>query len=334
MRALRFLGDKKITIDIEPDPVPGPGEVVIKTAASVICGSEMGCYRGSDGMNPGNPGHEAAGIVVKCGPGVTAPMVGQRVGVSAVGGCGDPKCAVCRAGKYTWCTRFSFHSGMHAEQFIAAADACHVLPDDVDWATGVLITGDGFGVPYHTSKKFIDKNAENVAIFGAGPIGLGSVIMQSSLGRRVFVVDISPERLDYAMKLGAAAVFNPKDTDAVAGIRELTGGLGADVCIEAAGRPETAKNCFAAVRTGGQVIFDGEQGEVPLNISEDFIRRDITATGSWFYHFCEYDDMLEKVREGFPIRKLITHEFPFTSAQEAYDLFAAGKTGKVLLTYD
>ena len=92
---------------------------------------------------------------------------------------------------------------MHAQKFVVAACACHVLPDDVPWEVGVLISGDGLGVPYHSSTRMPQTGVDSVAVFGLGPVGLGSVLLQTYLGRRVVGVDVSQYRLDYAMKLGA-----------------------------------------------------------------------------------------------------------------------------------
>jgi propanol-preferring alcohol dehydrogenase len=206
------------------------------------------------------------------------------------------------------------------------------LPADVDWEAGVLLAGDGLGVPYHTSTKIADPAIETIAVFGAGPIGLGHTLLQTFLDRRVIAIDLSPTRLDLAQELGAAHTVNGRDVDPVTQIRALTGGNGADVCIEAAGRPETLKLCFAAVRTGGTVVMNGEQGGVELSPSQDFIRRDITALGSWFYHFGEFPQMLALYRQGLPITKLITHRFPLADGNTAFQEFAAGRTGKVLLT--
>ena len=121
--------------------------------------------------------------------------------------------------------------------------------------------------------------------------------------------------------------------DPVDRVRELCGGGGADVCIEAAGRPETAMACFNAVRTAGTVVFNGEQGDLPLSPSDQFIRRDITAVGSWFYHFGEIDQLLDLYRNGFPVTDLISHRFPFTEAPTAFETFASGRSAKVLLDY-
>lgn len=329
MRSIHLLGNRKLEIIEVPEPVPGPGEVIVKTQASVLCGSELHAFRGN-GMAKGNSGHEGAGIVVALGEGVTHLKCGQRVGVSAISGCG--KCDYCAKGQYTWCKKFKFYGSMHSEFFKAAAIACNVLPDDIGWDVGVLITGDGMGVPCHTATK-IKPEDKVIAVFGAGPIGLGNIIWQSALGREIIAVDFSDYRLEKALASGAKHAINPKNTDPIAAIRDLTNGLGADVCIEAVGRPETVGNCFDAVRTGGQVIFNGEQGEVPLSISNRFIRRDITATGSWFFHFSEFGKMLEEYRKGLPVASLISHKFPFDQAEQAFNLFADGLTAKVMLEY-
>ena len=330
MRSLKYEGQGKISIVEAPDPTPGVGEVVIKTVYSAICGSELHTYRG-EGSPQGNSGHEAVGIVAQLGEGVTNLVVGQRVGVSCIAGCGA--CPYCLKGQYTWCRQYRFYGSMHAEKFIASANACHSLPDDIAWEAGVLLTGDGIGVPYHTSKKIASPDIQTVAILGVGPIGLGNVLMQSYLGRRVIAVDLSETRINIAKDLGADSAVNASQENTVERILALTGGTGADVCIEAAGEPETALECFAAVRTAGTVVFNGEQKALPISPSDHFIRRDITAVGSWFYHFSEFAGMLNLYRNGLQIENLITDKFAFTDAAAAYTKFAAREAGKVLLAY-
>jgi len=330
MKTVRLEGNGAVGIVEAADPVPGPGEVAVETAVSAICGSEMHAYRGA-GMAAGNIGHEAVGTVVALGEGVTGLRPGQRVGASAVAGCGH--CFYCEQGQYTWCPNHKFYGSMHAERFLAAAHACYPLPGDVSWEAGVLLTGDGLGVPYHTSRKIASPQVETVAVFGVGPIGLGNVLLQSYLGRRTIAVDLAPERLRLAERLGAGEVVDGCAGNAAEQVRALTGGLGADVCIEAAGSPATALACFAAVRTAGTVVFNGEQGEVPLSPSAHFIRRDITAVGSWFYHFSEIEAMIELYRGGLSILDLISHRFPYSQAEQAYDLFASRQSAKVVLDW-
>ena len=330
MRVVKQMGQSQAVVVERERPRPKLGEVVVKTVVSALCGSEMSGYRKA-GYATGNMGHEAAGIVVELGEGVASLSVGQRVGVSAIAGCGS--CAYCLKGQYTWCSNYRFYDNMHAEYFSIAALACHALPDDAPWGVGVLITGDGLGVPYHTSTKINRAYIQHIAVFGLGPIGLGNVLLQTYLGRQVIGIDRSLERLELARQLGAVATIAVEDnTDVPARVRELTGERGADVCIEAAGIPITAKQCFAAVRTAGTVVFNGEQPAVELSPSDDFIRRDITAVGSWFYHFSEHAAMLELFRNGLPVDSLITHRFPLEQVGEAFRAME-GKSGKVLLEY-
>lgn len=331
MRIVSLLGNSRLTVAEAPNPTPGPGEVVVQTAVSALCGSELKGYRSTESKS-GNNGHEAAGTVIALGSGVTSLAIGQRVGLSAIVGCGN--CDQCAAGRYTWCADHRFIGNMHAEQICIPAHGCHPLPDDVPWEAGVLLSGDGLGVPYHTSTRLTDPHIETVAIFGMGPIGLGNLLMQRYLGRQVLAVDISPTRLELAEELGAAHAIDAASSDPVARIRELTGGRGPDVCLEAIGKPETLKQCFAAVATGGVVVMNGEQPAVELSPSADFIRRDITAFGSWYYHFGEFRQMLALYRQGLAVEKLITHHFPLAEADTAFQEFAARRTGKVLLRYE
>jgi threonine dehydrogenase-like Zn-dependent dehydrogenase len=302
---------------------------VVKTAVSAICGSELHSYRGA--AQNGNGGHEAVGTIVALGEGVDWLKIGQRVGVSAISGCG--KCAFCLKGQYTYCPKVKFYGNMHAERFLASAIACHPLPDDVSWEAGVLLSGDGLGVPFHTSLKIASPEIKTVAVVGVGPIGLGNVLMQAHLGRRVIAVDLSPYRLELAKRLGASDTVNAKEEDTTSKLRVLTSGVGPDVCIEATGHPESAMACFNAVRTAGMVVFNGEQGPLPISPSDQFIRRDITAVGSWFYHFSEFPQMLNLYRNGLRLLDLISHSFSFKDVDAAYKQFSSRQSGKVLLNY-
>ncbi|MFC1463139.1 zinc-binding dehydrogenase, partial [Verrucomicrobiota bacterium] len=312
-------------------PVPGPGEVIVETILSAICGSELHGYRG-DGMREGNSGHEGMGRVAAVGEGVEELSVGDRVGASAVFGCGKPDCEYCNRGESTWCPSFSTLGSMHAQFFRTSARACMRIPDDIPDRAAVLLAGDGFGVPYHTAGKMSETDVRTVAIIGMGPIGLGNAMLQAFLGRTVIAVDISPYRLEYARKLGATHLVNAADADTVEAVRALTDG-GADVCVEAAGRPETLRQCFAAARTAGRVVINGEQPAVEISPSNDFVRRDITAVGSWFFQLCEFDGMVDLYRKGLDVTQMVSHVFSYRQASEAFRLFAAGEAAKVLLDW-
>jgi propanol-preferring alcohol dehydrogenase len=164
-------------------------------------------------------------------------------------------------------------------------------------------------------------------------VGLGNVLLYSFLGCRVIAVDLSPTRRTLAQAMGATDAVDGAG-DVATEIRQLTGGRGAEICLECAGRPETAALALQAVATAGRVMFLGEQPRIEISPSRDLIRRDITVMGSWFYHFGEHPEMLRLYRSGLPVERLISHRFPRSKAAEAYRLFAAGETGKVILLPD
>ena len=125
MKILEMTGDATSRVIEADPPQPNPGEVIVETARSALCGSEMKTYRGK-GLAGGNSGHEAVGTVVELGEGVTNLQIGGRIGVSAVVGCGD--CLECEAGRYTWCKSTTSRSRMHAESFAIHARCCSILP--------------------------------------------------------------------------------------------------------------------------------------------------------------------------------------------------------------
>ena len=328
MKILEYTGNATSRVIEAAAPTPEPHEVLVETARSAICGSELKAYR-RGGIAGSNGGHEAVGTVVAVGDTVRKVEPGQRVGVSAVAGCGN--CPECARGRFTWCKSHKSYSRMHAQQFVISSVSCHPLPDDLPWDEATLLTGDGMGVPWHSAKKIDRADIQTILVMGCGPIGLGNVLLQAHLGRRVIAVDIVDYRLRLAAQLGADSVLNADDR-LIDRIMELTDGEGVDVAIDCAGQRASVANSFLAVRKGGTVVFNGESSEEMLAPSRDFIRRELWAVGCWYYHFGEIDEMFALWRKGLDVSALITHRFPLSDAPEAFDLFDRGLTGKVLLT--
>jgi propanol-preferring alcohol dehydrogenase len=303
--------------------------VVVRLRASGLCGSELHGYRGAAAMeDPPNGGHEPAGEVVDASRS-RRWRVGDRVGIHAVWGCGQ--CGWCVQGIYTFCDARTVIGGAHAELAAAPDHVLVALPEDVDFAAGTLLAGDGLGVPYHTSRRLDTRGGDTVAVVGCGPIGLGNILLQSFLGARVVGLDIVPGRREWAAEMGASDTIDAGE-DAVGALRDLTSGRMADAVVEATGRPEGLALALRLVGKGGTVACCGENREVTLNVGRDLIRRDTTLFGGWFYHFREYPEMLELRRRGLRVEKLISHRFPLERAAEAFTEFAAGRTAKAVLT--
>ncbi|MBM4050879.1 MAG: hypothetical protein FJ279_37770, partial [Planctomycetes bacterium] len=187
MKAVQYLGNGKVTVKDYPDPKADGNKVLIQVKTSGICGSELHAYRGPK-EHASNGGHEVAGVVLDAG---TSKKVkaGDRVGVHAVWGCGN--CRWCAQGQYTYCDTRSGLGGAHAELITAPDHCCLKLPDDVPDDVGVLLSGDGLGVPYHVSRRLGTRPRDFVLVIGAGPIGLGNILVQSYLGAEVIACDVA-----------------------------------------------------------------------------------------------------------------------------------------------
>ena len=201
------------------------------------------------------------GVVIDVGSS-TQFKVDDHVGVYAVWGCGD--CRWCEVGKYTFCDHRSTCPGTHAELIAAPEHTCLKLPKDIPFDIGVLLTGDGMGVPYRVSQRLNSCEGEVICVIGVGPIGLGNTVIQSFLGVEVIVIDMNPYRLSLAESCGATHTINSREVDPLEAVSEITQGMLADKCIEAVGRPETLKLALKLVGKAGTVMAIGEQGDVPI----------------------------------------------------------------------
>lgn len=327
MLGVQMLGDSKVVVREFPDPVPKDGEVLVRILASGLCGSELSLYR-RPGGHPFNGGHEAVGEVVEANH-CRRLRPGDRVGIHAIQGCGN--CRWCRAGKYTFCSQKTLIPGTHAELVAVPEHVCLPLPEPIPDDAAVLLAGDGLGVPYHAAKYLGTVGGDMIVVLGCGPIGLGHVLVHNFYGAEIIALDPIHLRRELATELGADHTLNPDTDDLLAGVKERTNGALATACIEAVGKPETVKLALQLVGNAGTVLVCGEQGEVPIHVGDELIRRDITLRGTWFYHYYEFDEMLDLYARGLWVEKLITDRFPLTEADTAFAKFASGQTGKVIL---
>ena len=235
-------------------------------------------------------------------------------------------------GIYTYCEhRLGALEGAHADLIAAPEHCCLKLPDDVPDDVGVLLTSDGLGVPYHCGQRIETKGGDFVLVVGAGPIGLGNILVQAFRGAEVIAMDIQDERLKLARVLGARHAFNVAQIDAVTAVRDITEGEMCAATINAVGAEQGLRTCIRCTAVGGRIINVGQVGTMELNVTGDLASRDLSLIGSSFYHFHEFPEMVRLFRHGLPVGRLITHRFPLIQAARAYREFVAGATGKVIL---
>jgi S-(hydroxymethyl)mycothiol dehydrogenase len=255
-------------------PDPGPGEALVKIEACGVCHTDLHYREG--GINDDFPfllGHEAAGVVESVGEGVTDVAPGDFVILNWRAVCGQ--CRACRRGRPWYC--FSTHNakqrmtltdgtelspalgiGAFAEKTLVAAGQCTKIDRAASAAAaGLLGCGvmAGIGAAINTGEV---GRGDSVAVIGCGGVGAAAVVGSNLAGAaKIIAVDIDDRKLATARKLGATHTVNSRDADPVEAIRDLTGGFGADVVIEAVGRPETYKQAFYARDLAGTVVLVG-----------------------------------------------------------------------------
>ena len=255
-------------------PDPGPGEAVVKVQACGVCHTDLHYREGGIGDDfPYLLGHEAAGIVEAVGAGVTDVAPGDYVILNWRAVCGQ--CRACRRGRPWYC--FATHNaaqkmtlddgtelspalgiGAFADKTLVHAGQCtKVDPAAPPEAAGLLGCGvmAGLGAAINTGNV---SRGDTVAVIGCGGVGTAAVAGAQLAGAsRVIAVDIDPRKLDKAKELGATHAVNANDEDVVDAIRAATDGFGADVVIDAVGRPETYEQAFAARDLAGTVVLVG-----------------------------------------------------------------------------
>lgn len=321
MRSLRCEGAGRVTIVEVADPTPGPEDVLVRIEASAVCGSERRAF--IDGVD-GNNGHEACGRIVDAG--ASGFAVGTRVGLSAIVGCGE--CDRCLSGRETQCRqglRMARSAGWHADLASVPASAIRELPEGTGPTLGVLLSGDTLGVPARGLRRIPSSIGDSVLIIGLGPIGLGHLVVRRFAGANVVAIEPSRYRRELALKLGATEVLEPGEHVDVR----------PPLVIECTGRPECITQALEIVDTGGSVLQSGQfRQAVSMDPATDFVNRELTYTGSFYYATEDYPSMLALVEEGLPLQDMCTHEVGGQDAQGAVTAFLEGETGKVVLRWD
>ncbi len=283
MRTLVYVEPHRLELQDAPTPAPRATEVVVKVEASGVCGSDLHGYLGKS-LNRKPPlvmGHEFAGVVASVGEAVRDLAAGTAVTVYPLITCGQ--CPACRRGESSQCPSrqvIGVHRPGGFAEYVAVPRASVIpLPAGISVFTASL--AEPLANAVHIFNRNVHGLVRRIAIFGAGTQGLMALHLARLLSPPVLAsVDIVPARLAVAERLGATATLNAHTEDAVARIRDLTGGAA------------TRQAALASVRAGGTVVLLGLGEEVtPLN-AVDIVNREVTIRGSYAY---TYDDFVRAV---------------------------------------
>ncbi len=338
MKALVYLGPKKMEIQEWAAPEPGPGEVRVRSKFVGICGSDVHGFLGTTGRRtaPMVMGHEMSGTVDKKGAGVQGIPAGARVTVQPILNCGH--CRYCEKGLINICQNRKFlgtmsTNGAFSEYFCVPAENICVLPENVSLEVGALV--EPFAVAFRAVKHALPVEGKTVMVCGSGTIGLMILkVLKLNKAKRVVMVDLSDERLSLARRHGADDVVNPGTTPLDQALRDLGIRDDVEVSFEAVGVSPTVQQTVDFVQNCGQVIWVGNSSPmVSLNM-QNVVTREVNIQGSYVYtgeDFRACVGLLSGKPQDFS--GIISKIIPLGEATAAFDTLSegAGSLIKVLV---
>jgi alcohol dehydrogenase len=330
MKALVYHGPGRRSWEEKPRPAMREAtDAIVRVTTSTICGTDLHILKGDvPSVTDGRIlGHEAVGIVDEVGNAVSGFHKGDKVLVSCITSCG--KCDFCKKGMYSHCRSGGWIlgntiDGTQAEyvRIPYAETSLHRLAPDADEEAMVMLsdifpTGFECGVLNGQVKP-----GDTVAIVGAGPIGLATLLTaQFYSPAEILMIDLDANRLEVARSLGASKLVDSSDGKAVDSVMAMTGGAGVDVAVEAVGIPAAFDICQGIVAPGGHIANIGVHGK-PVQLQlERLWAHNITLTTRLVDSVTT--PMLLKVVQSGKLQptKLVTHRFKLADVMKAYDVF-------------
>ena len=345
MPAVTLPGDSTTHTHQVAVPRPGHGEVLVRTAASTICGSDIrAIYRehlgtGPEGYQGVTAGHEPAGQIVAVGPGCRRFGTGDRVILYHISGCG--LCNDCRRGYMISCTDETHRraygwqrDGGMAPYLLAEEKDLVALPDELTYVDGAQVAC-GFGTVYEGLCRIGIAGTEAFLVTGLGPVGLAAAMLARAMGaQRIIGVDVVEERRALATDLDLCDHVLDSTDDVVDRIRHLTGGHGVERAADCSANPAARRVAVRSTRKWGSIVLLGEGGQMSFEPSPDLLHEQKSIHGSWVTSIWRMEELVEQlVRWGLHPERLVTHRFPLDRVDEAYALMADGRCGKVAVTF-
>ncbi|MFE9609749.1 alcohol dehydrogenase catalytic domain-containing protein [Streptomyces sp. NPDC006012] len=343
MKGFVFHGIGQSAWEDVPDPaLKEPTDAIVRVDAVTICGTDLHILKGDvPEVRPGTVlGHEAVGEIVETGGDVWSVRPGERVLLSCISACG--RCRYCRRSVYGQCRGGGgwilghLIDGTQAEYVrVPYADlSVYPLPGTLPSSEAVLLA-DIFPTSYEVGVlNGRVRPGDTVVVVGAGPVGLAAIASARLFApERIIAVDLAPDRLEAARRIGADAVADAREAPRQL-VDDLTDGLGADVAVEAVGVAESFELCTRMVRPGGHVANVGVHGGPATLHLEDLWSRNLTITTGLVDTYSTPTLLRMAAAGRLPTGQLVTHTFPLSHMAEAYDVFArAAETGalKVVL---
>ncbi|MCM3540566.1 zinc-binding alcohol dehydrogenase family protein [Priestia endophytica] len=322
MKAIQVKGSHNLVeVEVEKAELKSPTDVLVKVKRVGICGTDMHIYHGTNPLAtlPRVVGHEVAGEVVAVGKEVDKLKKGDHVVIEPISYCGS--CYACRKGRPNVCSNLSVF-GVHEdgglrEYIVLSEKQLHLVSKSLSWDDIVLAEPYTIGAQA-TWRGNVEKG-DSVLIQGAGPIGICILKLAKMKGASVMMTDLNEERLQFAKESGADAVVHAGREDVRTRVKEWTNREGVNIVIDAVCLPSTFELSVDVVSQAGNIVvlgFDERPSSIPqLPIT----KKEVTITGSRL-QTNQFSTIVQYLNEGkLSHNGLITHKFPFSRVQEAFD---------------
>ena len=333
MNAAMLYGVKDLRIQETEIPRIGDGEVLVKVKAATTCGTDLKIYQRGYVEKiiklPTIFGHEWAGEVVDVGTKLEWPQKGMRVRAGNSAPC--LHCTMCQKGKYNLCENMIWLWGAYAEYIKVPARMvlvnmqeilAHVSYEEASLAEPLACV-------LHGVEEAGVKLGDNVAIIGAGPIGLLHLLTVKKMGvEKAIMIDLVDERLDFAKKVGADETINSGRENAMEKVREYTSGYGVDVAIEAIGVPATWEQALKLARKGGTVLeFGGCPPGTEIRLdAEQLHYGEMKVLGAFHTTPLHFRKALSLIASRtIDVRPLITRKMKLAQLREAFNILSTSK---------
>lgn len=317
------------TAAVEERPVPRAHDewVVVKLEATPICGSDKKHFLSPTPVR--YAGHEGTGVVVETDR-TNLLKVGDRVLTNCLSGCG--KCAYCRSGNYVFCEKrlpFDQMPSHFAEYALVQDFLCVPLPEDISFENGSL-AGCALAPSFNTLQRMEIQPSDLLVVTGCGPVGLGAVAIAKHYGARVIAVEAVDYRKDLAGRIGADLVLGG-GPDLEQRLLKATDGERPNKALDASGYGPLQSFCIDVVGGMGRVGLVGHSpAPLSINTSADVLFKGLTIYGSWHVNLNDIPKLFDVIRRSPHAADLITHRFNLEQAQEAFDTFLSGESGKIV----
>ncbi|WP_077620976.1 zinc-dependent alcohol dehydrogenase [Bacillus sinesaloumensis] len=334
MKAGQFFSGKDVRIKQVQKPIPKQNEALIKVASAGICGTDMMIYLGKHprAKAPLTMGHEFSGIIESIN-GTSEFSVGDRVVIEPTISCG--KCPACEIGQTHVCQELKLigidMDGGFAEYVTVPINRLHKVPNEISLSTAAL--AEPLAVAVHTVRRSSLKIGENVAILGAGPIGLLiGMVAKLSGAKHVFISDISSYRLEKAKELGLHPI-NAAEKNVVDEILSYTNGKLIDTVFEVAGNQTTLEQTVKLIKTQGEIVVVSVYKNKPMIDLASMHFNEISLTTTRCYSREDFKTAIDIMADGkIDITSVISHQLKIEEIEKGFSLMGEpDKSLKILI---